>query len=319
MTTAIETFDLTRRFGRTEAVNGLNLQVPAGSIFALLGPNGAGKTTTLKLLMNLVRATRGRATVLGVDSRRLGPRDLQRIGYVSENQRLPEWMTPAELFDYCRPFYPTWDETLRRKLEADLGLTSRERLRTLSRGTRMKAALLASLAYHPDLVVLDEPFTGLDPLVRDELVRGLLEVSGERPWTVLISSHDIDDVERLADWVGFIKDGRLLFAEPVSALLERFRLVEVVSRDDTPAVMPADPRWLPHGTAGRTLRFVDTRHDGPDAASRIASAFPACGVRTTPLPLREIFVTLARESSAASTHARPERAAGADESKVEGP
>ena len=299
MTIAIETFDLTRRFGRTEAVNGLNLQVPAGSIFAFLGPNGAGKTTTLKMLMNLVRATRGRADVLGVDARRLGPRDFQRIGYVSENQRLPEWMTPGQLFDYCRPFYPTWDNALQAKLQSDLGLTSEAPLRTLSRGTRMKAALLASLAYRPDLVVLDEPFTGLDPLVRDELVRGLLEVSGERPWTVLISSHDVDEVERLADWVGFIKDGRLLFAEPVAALLERFRLVEVVPRDDTPAVMPADPRWLPHGTAGRTLRFIDTHHDSTDAESRIAAAFPACDIRTSPLPLREIFVTLARRASTA--------------------
>jgi ABC-2 type transport system ATP-binding protein len=296
MTAAIETIDLTRRFGRTEAVNGLTLQVPAGSIFALLGPNGAGKTTTLKLLMNLVRPTRGRATVLGVDSRRLGPRDFQRIGYVSENQRLPEWMTPRELFDYCRPFYAAWDEALQAKLEVDLGLTSRAPLRTLSRGTRMKAALLASLAYRPELVVLDEPFTGLDPLVRDELVRGLLEVSGERTWTVVISSHDIDEVERLADWIGFIRDGRLMFAEPISALLDRFRLVEVVA-PDTPAVLPADPRWLPHGTAGRTLRFVDTHHDAPDAAARIASAFPACDIRTSPLPLREIFVTLARAAS----------------------
>jgi ABC-2 type transport system ATP-binding protein len=231
-----------------------------------------------------------------VDSRRLGPRDFQRIGYVSENQRLPEWMTPRELFDYCRPFYAAWDEALQAKLEVDLGLTSRAPLRTLSRGTRMKAALLASLAYRPELVVLDEPFTGLDPLVRDELIRGLLEVSGERTWTVVISSHDIDEVERLADWIGFISDGRLVFAEPISALLDRFRLVEVVS-PDTPAVLPADPRWLAHGTAGRTLRFVDTHHDAPDAAARIASAFPACDIRTSPLPLREIFVTLARAAS----------------------
>jgi ABC-2 type transport system ATP-binding protein len=299
MTNAIETFDLTRRFGRTEAVKSLNLQVPTGSIFALLGPNGAGKTTTLKLLMNLVRATRGRATVLGADTRQLGPDQFQRIGYVSENQRLPEWMTPSELFDYCRPFYPAWDEALRGKLESDLGLATRARLSTLSRGTRMKAALLASLAYRPDLVVLDEPFTGLDPLVRDELVRGLLEVSGERTWTVLISSHDIDDVERLADWVGFMKEGQVQFAEPVAALLARFRLVEVVPNGDTPALMPPDPRWLLQGTAGRTLRFVDTYHDESDAASRIAAAFPACDIRTSPLPLREIFVTLARASSAA--------------------
>jgi ABC-2 type transport system ATP-binding protein len=297
MTNAIETVDLTRRFGRTQAVRGMNLQVPAGSVFALLGPNGAGKTTTLKLLMNLLRATRGTATVLGADTRRLGPAQFERIGYVSENQRLPEWMTPGEFFDYCRPFYPAWDDGLRRRLESDLALASQAPLRTLSRGTRMKAALLASLAYRPDLIVLDEPFTGLDPVVRDELIRGLLDVSGERTSTVLISSHDIDDVERLADWVGFIRDGQVQFAEPVSALLGRFRLVEVVPTGDTPAVMLADPRWLPHGTAGRTLRFVDTSHDAADTASRMAAAFPACHIRTFPLPLREIFITLARASS----------------------
>jgi ABC-2 type transport system ATP-binding protein len=297
---AIETFDLTRRFGRTEAVRGLQLQVPAGSVFALLGPNGAGKTTTLKVLMNLLRATRGTATIFGADTRRLGPGEFQRIGYVSENQRLPDWMTPGELFDYCRPFYPAWDDSLRQKLESDLALVSEAPLRNLSRGTRMKAALLASLAYRPDLVVLDEPFTGLDPVVRDELIRALLTVSGDRPATVLISSHDIDEVERLADWVGFMREGRLQFAEPVSKLLGRFRLVEVVSPDDTPPAMPADTRWLPHGTAGRTLRFVDTHHDDHDAAARIAAAFPACDVRTSPLPLREIFITLARAASATS-------------------
>ena len=301
MTNAIETFDLTRRFGRTEAVRGLNLQVPVGSVFALLGPNGAGKTTTLKLVMNLLRPTRGSATVLGTNSRHLGPPEFQRIGYVSENQRLPQWMTPAELFDYCRPFYPAWDDALRERLAADLALTARAPLRTLSRGTRMKAALLASLAYRPDLVVLDEPFTGLDPVVRDELVRGLLDVVGERTSTVLISSHDIDDVERLADWVGFLKEGQVRFAEPVSTLLGRFRLVEVVPVDDAPATMPADPRWLPHGTAGRTLRFIDTHHDDSDAGSRIAAAFPACDVRTFPLTLREIFVTLSRASSTATS------------------
>jgi len=296
MAYAIETFSLTRRFGRMEAVVGLDLQVPAGSIFALLGPNGAGKTTTLKLLMNLLQPTRGRATVLGADTRRLGPRDFQRIGYVSENQHLPDWMTPDQLFDYCRPFYPTWDEALRKALASDLGLATRAPLRTLSRGTRMKAALLASLAYRPELVVLDEPFTGLDPLTRDELIRGLLEASGDRAWTVLVSSHDIDDVERLADWVGFINDGRMQFAEPVSALLGRFRLIEIVPASDAAPVMPADPRWLPHGSAGRTLRFIDTGHDQSDALARIEAAFPACDIRLSPLPLREIVVTLARSS-----------------------
>ena len=181
MTSAIETFDLARRFGRLPAVDGLSLRVPTGSIFALVGPNGAGKTTTIKLLMNLVRPTRGRAIVLGADSRRLRPSDLQRIGYVSENQRLPDWMTPDELLGYVRPFYPTWDEALRARLQASLGLTATVPLRAASRGTRMKAALLASLAYRPELVVLDEPFSGLDPLVRDELVRAAARAPGRAP------------------------------------------------------------------------------------------------------------------------------------------
>jgi ABC-2 type transport system ATP-binding protein len=294
MTSAIETRNLTRRYGRLEAVNGLTLDVPAGSIFALIGPNGAGKTTTIKLLMNLVRPTGGAATVMGTDSRRLDVRDFQRIGYVSENQQLPEWMTPAELLDYCRPLYPTWDRALERKLQADLGMTSRSPLRKLSRGTRMKAALLASLAYRPELVVLDEPFTGLDPLVRDELIRALLEVPDDRSWTVFVSSHDVDEVERLADWVGFMSDGRLVLAEPVAALLTRFRAIEVVALDGEAPPLPQVEGWLLQGRAGRTLRFVDTTHDRPDADERIASAFPGTEVRTSPMALRDIFVALAR-------------------------
>ena len=303
MPSAIETVDLSRRFHRLDAVDGLNLRVPAGSIFGLVGPNGAGKTTTIKLLMNLVRPTRGSASVLGADSRRLGPRDLQRIGYVSENQRLPEWMTPAELLAYCRPFYPTWDEALCRKLQGELNLPVSARLRTLSRGTRMKAALLASLAYRPELVLLDEPFSGLDPLVRDELIRALLELaagndlaSGRR-MTVFVSSHDIEELERLADWIGFIDRGRLLFAEPVSSLLARFRLVEVIGHNGI-APRPAQASgWLPQGVAGRTIRFIDANHAAPDAEQRIASAWPDADIRVAPLSLREIFVALAQNAT----------------------
>jgi ABC-2 type transport system ATP-binding protein len=224
MSKAIETIDLSRRFGGRAAIDGLDLQVESGSIFALVGPNGAGKTTTIKLLMNLLRPTRGRALVLGVDSRRLGPRDLARIGYVSENQELPDWMTPEQLTAYVRPFYPTWDDELCRKLQHDLAIDGRTPLRTLSRGTRMKVALLVSLAYRPELIILDEPFTGLDPLVRDELIRALLELTGEYRWTTLISSHDIDEVERLADSIAFLDNGRITFADSVQALIERHRL-----------------------------------------------------------------------------------------------
>src|SRR4051812_12855846 len=164
----IETKNLTRRFGRAEAVHGVNLVVPAGSVFALLGSNGAGKTTTIKMLVNLLRPSAGEARVLGVDSRKLGERELAQLGYVSENQQLPLWMTVRQFFDYCRPFYPTWDRALEKTLLARFDLPLGRKLAQLSRGMLMKAALLSSLAYRPKLLVLDEPFSGLDPLVRDE-------------------------------------------------------------------------------------------------------------------------------------------------------
>jgi ABC-2 type transport system ATP-binding protein len=294
MTDAIEARGLTRRFGRLDAVENLDMTVPSGSIFALVGPNGAGKTTTIKLLVNLLRPTRGTAVVLEVDSRRLGPPQFQRIGYVSENQRLPDWMTPLQLLAYCRPLYARWDDELCRRLATRLGLDSSTTLRSLSRGTRMKAALLSALAFHPELIVLDEPFTGLDPVVRDELIQALLEATADRPVTVLVSSHDIEEVERLADWVGFLDRGRILFSEPVAALLARFRLIEVISgTSGTPQFRPDDD-WLFQGAAGRTMRFVDTQHAKPERAATIASAYPGGEIRTSPLSLREIFVAVAR-------------------------
>ena len=297
MTQAIETAGLSRRFRKVEAIEDVSLRVPVGSIFALVGPNGAGKTTTIKVLMNLMRPSRGTATVLGVDSQRLDTATLQRIGYVSENQRLPEHLTPAQLLEFCRPFYPTWDTALAARLQSTLNLPMTGRLRTLSRGTRMKAALLSALAFRPELLVLDEPFSGLDPLVRDELIQALLELAGDRdrPWTVFVSSHDIEEVERLADTVAFLDNGRIVLAEPVAQLLQRFRLVEVIAADDAPLAAASEPGWIQRGVAGRTLRFIDTRH-APESSARITARYPGADVRTHPMTLREIFVALARHS-----------------------
>ena len=207
MNAIIETHQLTRRFGKTLAVRNLSLQVPEGSVFAFLGPNGAGKTTVIKMLMNMIRPTSGTARMLGTDSLRLSPAQLARIGYVSENQEMLEWMTVQQLIDYCRPMYPTWDPDLCRQLIRQFELPLNRKLKTFSRGMKVKASLLSSLSYRPELVILDEPFTGLDALVRDEFIRGLLELSGRSQWTILVASHDIDEVERLADWVGVIDKG----------------------------------------------------------------------------------------------------------------
>src|SRR5262249_52927367 len=156
-----------------------------GSAFALVGPNGAGKTTTLKILVNLLEPSRGQATILGVDSRRISPRELTDIGYVSENQELPGRLTVGEYLDYLRPFYGRWDRALETSMRNDMQLPATHKLRDLSHGMRIKIALVCALSFRPRLLILDEPFAGLDALVRDELIGGLLRQAGEL--TILIS------------------------------------------------------------------------------------------------------------------------------------
>ena len=133
--------------------------------------------------------------------------------------------------------------------------------------------------------------------MRDELVRALLEVPDRGPWTVFVSSHDVDEIERLADRVGFLRDGRLVFAERIDALLARFRLIEVVMPDGSVPQLPAVANWIPQGASGRTLRFIDTQHGRAESGARIASTFPGAAIVTTPLALRDVFVALARQSS----------------------
>ena len=290
----IETHQLTRCYWRTEALRGLDLAVPTGSVFALVGANGAGKTTAIKVLMNLLPPTTGTATVLGVDSRRLGERERTQIGYVSENQKLPLWMTVRQLLEYCRPFYPAWDRALEAKLLAQFDLPEGRQLKHLSRGMVMKAALLSSLSYRPKLLVLDEPFSGLDPLARDDFVRGILEASELGDWTVLVSSHDIEEVERLADHVALLEAGRLRFTETTEALLGRFRRVEVTVAAGAAAPGGSPGAWLELDQQGGLVRFVDPQYDREATERACAGRYPGSAVRVQPMTLREIFVTLAR-------------------------
>jgi len=231
--------------------------------------------------------------VLGVDSRRLGPDQFTTIGYVSENQQIPRWMTVGELLAFCRPLYPTWDETLCRTLLDQFELPSDVRISRLSRGMRVKAALVSSLAYRPRLLVLDEPFSGLDPVVRDDLVRGVLERAGEERWTVVISSHDLDEVERLVDAVGFIDAGRLVLAEPFSDLHARFRRIDVTA-DPWLERPPVPETWLDVQIGGRVLRFIDSRYVEGESERRIAAIAPGAAVEIQPMTLREIFIALVR-------------------------
>jgi ABC-2 type transport system ATP-binding protein len=302
---AIATEGLTRRFGRLDAVDHLTLHVPAGSIFGLIGPNGAGKTTTLKLLMNIIRPTSGRAEVLGVDSQRLGPAEFARIGYVSENQQMPDWMTVGQLLAYCKPFYPAWDDRLCTRLIEVMGLPLDRKIRHLSRGMRMKAALVSSLAYRPKLLILDEPFSGLDALMRDEFVQGVLELAGEGGWSAVVSSHDLEEIERLIDWVGYLRNGQLAFSESITGMQARFRYIDVSFPAAPPgtAVAPPSPlpaTWLNVTTGDRALRFVHAGYTPQATEQELAARFPNAHIQVTPLSLRETFIALARQERAAS-------------------
>jgi ABC-2 type transport system ATP-binding protein len=286
----IRTDKLTKRFGRLRAVEEVSFTVPEGSIFALLGPNGAGKTTLMKTLLNIFPPDGGAAFVMGVDSRRVGYREFRQIGYVSENQQLPDWMHIDEFFGYCSRFYPGWDELHAGSLARSLRLPRGRKVRALSRGMRLKAALVAALAYRPKLLLLDEPFSGLDVLVRDELCETVLS---EAPGlTILLTSHDLADLESFASHVGYMHEGRLLFSEELPDLASRYRGVEVTLNDGG-FYLPHDwpPEWLPPEHTDRLVRFTDTQFD----AERVRRYFPnAREIRTEQLSLRQIFVALAR-------------------------
>ena len=300
MTPVIQTQNLSRRYGRTDALRGLDLTIPKQAIYALVGPNGAGKTTIIKLLMNILRPTTGAAQVLGHPSGNLAGEVFARIGYVSENQELPEWMTVRYFLNYLRPFYPTWDSALEEHLLRQFDLPIDRKLKHLSRGMKMKVALASVLAYRPALIVLDEPFSGLDPLVRDELIEGLLERAPE--CTILLSSHDLAEIESFATHVGYINNGRLLFSEEMSVLGDRFREVEITLNqpEPLPAIVPST--WLQPQAIGTVIRFTHTEAANGAAAAELAQAFPnARDITLTPMTLRSIFLAIAKSSSTHSS------------------
>ncbi|HEY0154881.1 MAG TPA: ABC transporter ATP-binding protein [Longimicrobium sp.] len=292
----VETQGLTHRYGRVQALVDVELEVPEGALYALLGANGAGKSTLLQILIGLRRATAGRASVLGRDVSRLTTEDRGKISYVAEGQALPAWMTLDQLEAYLAPLYPAWDRALADELRRRFRLDARRKIGTLSRGERMKAALLCALAPRPRLLLLDEPFTGMDALVKDELVHGLLESAGEEGWTILVCSHDIAELEMLADWVGFLDRGRLTLSEPMEVLRERLKRVDVVAANGAmplPARLPAE--WLAVERSGPHISFLLSGAGSQAGGAELRGWFPeASRIDVRAASLREIFVALAQ-------------------------
>ena len=214
----IEVRGLTRRFGKKSALHDVSLTIPRGSVFGLVGENGAGKTTLLKHLLGLLRAEIGSVRVFGRDPVADPVGVLGRIGCLSEDRDLPDWMRIDELMRYNQAFYPTWDEDYADELRREFALDSRQRVSTLSRGQRARAGLLMALAHRPDLLVLDEPSSGLDPVVRQEILGAIVRTVADEGRTVLFSSHLLDEVERVADHVAMLHEGRLMACDSLDQI-----------------------------------------------------------------------------------------------------
>jgi ABC-2 type transport system ATP-binding protein len=206
---------LSRSFGGKKALDELSLSVPRGAVFGVVGANGAGKTTLIRHLLGLLRAQMGTVRLFGLDPVKDPVGVLARVGYLSEDNDLPPWMRVHELLRYVRAFYPRWDDAFAEKLREMFALDPKARVGDLSRGQKARTGLLVALAYRPDLLVLDEPSTGLDPLARRDILAAVLRTVADEGRTVIFSSHLLDEVERVSDHVALLDKGRVMVQGPL--------------------------------------------------------------------------------------------------------
>jgi ABC-2 type transport system ATP-binding protein len=218
---------LSRRFGTNAALQDVSVAVGRGSVFGLVGENGAGKSTLLKHLLGLWRAETGTVRVFGKDPVADPVSVLGRIGYLSEQPDLPEWMRVADLLRYTQAFYPRWDAKYAEQLREQFGLDPEARIRTLSKGQHARLGLIAAEAHRPDLLILDEPSSGLDPIVRRDILEAIIRTVTDEGRTVIFSSHLLDEVERVSDHLAMLHHGTLRFCAPLDDIKARHRRISL--------------------------------------------------------------------------------------------
>ena len=284
----VEINKLSRQFGSKVALSELSLMIPRGGVFGLIGGNGAGKTTLLRHILGLLRAQSGSVRVFGLDPVENPVGVLGQIGYLSEDRDLPNWMRVRELMRYTQAFYPAWDERYAEELREAFDLDPKAKVKNLSRGQRARCGLLVALAHRPDFLVLDEPSSGLDPVVRRDILGAIIRTIGDEGRTVLFSSHLLDEVERVADRVAIIHEGRILLTASMDEIKETHR--RVIVRFEQPVASP------PHliGTlalegSGNEWTYVCT--GDPEQLRMAAHVIGASVIADEALSLDEIFVT----------------------------
>jgi ABC-2 type transport system ATP-binding protein len=291
---AIELQQLTYRYGRkTEALRDINLDVPRGAIYGLIGPNGAGKSTLLQCCAGLRYAHRGSVHVFGVDARKRNPIVAGVMTYVAESVKLPEKMTLGQLEAYIAPLHAKWDAALATSLRERFALDPSRKVGTLSRGEHMKAALLCALAPRPTLLLMDEPFTGMDVMVKDDLVRGLLASATDAGTTIVVASHDLTELESVIDHLGIISSARMVVSASMESLRTRFRLVHVQASSDVLVAAGHDDGWLGVEQAGRRMSFMADASRTSLLPEALQQRFPGAEVEFTEPTLRELLTNLA--------------------------
>ena len=287
---AIETVALKKYFGDCRALDGLNLRVPAGSIFGFLGRNGAGKTTTIKSLMGMVRPDSGAARVLGMDTAdpANGPRVRVRIGFVTEDKDLYPYMTVGQIIRFTRPFFPKWRDDLEQRYLRIFDLSPKRKIGDLSKGMRSKLMLLLAVCHSAELLILDEPTDGLDPAVTEEVLRELVTIAGGGT-TIFFSSHHLGEVEQIADNICIVDRGKAIVSGSLDDLKARYQKLRIVLAEGElpPALRTADGVEQIR-QEGRTVSILASRNLD-EIASQIGQ-LPGATIERFPVGLKEIFL-----------------------------
>ena len=287
---AIETADLRKRFDATDALRGLNLRVPQGSIFGFLGRNGAGKTTTIKLLLGMARPTAGRARVLGLpaDEPSASVTIRTRTGFVDENKALYDYMTVDEMIRFTTAFYPGWRRDLEKRYLQSFGLPLHQKTTVLSLGMRSKLLLLLALCRGVELLVLDEPTSGLDPAASEEVLQTIVSHVSSENLTVFLSSHHLADIDQIADHIAIIDAGQTVVAGALDDLRGQYRRVQLVFNGEAPDVAFKTPGVVRVRRQGRVLTALSK--SGGDALIEEAMRFGPVSAELLPVTLKEIFL-----------------------------
>ena len=286
----IEASDLRKNYDEVEALRGLSLQVPAGSIYGFLGRNGAGKTTTIKVLLGMARPTSGSARVFGVaaDAPEASVDIRRRIGFVSDDKDLYDYMTVEEMIRFTAAFFPRWRVDLEQRYLRSFELPLTRKIKALSRGTRTKLALLLALCRGAELLILDEPTSGLDPAMTEEILRALVAHVASEEMTVFFSSHQIAEVDQIADRVAIIDRGRAVVTGALDDLRENFRRIQLVFDNDAPETVFRAPGVERVRRKGRVLTVLSSA--GAERIVDEARALNPVSVDVVPVTLKEIFL-----------------------------